>query len=55
MKNLDEKELKAINGGFIIWLLTSVAFSIIWETIGDPKACGSAMNSGADAFLQNTK
>lgn len=32
MKNLDEKELKAINGGFIIWLLTSVAFSIIWET-----------------------
>ena len=54
MKNLDEKELKAINGGFICWLLSSIAFGIIWDTIGDPGACGAAMNRGGNAFLSNT-
>ncbi len=55
MKNLDEKELKATNGGLLLWLLSGIAFSILWETVGDPDACGAAINQGAGGFLSKAR
>jgi lactobin A/cerein 7B family class IIb bacteriocin len=48
-KELTKDELVEIDGGWVLWLLTSVAFAVTWDITGDMEGAKKALHNGSAA------
>ena len=50
MQELNVNEMKEVSGG-IHWLVASIAFALVWDTLNDLEGTANACASGRDRAL----